>query len=353
MVSEEVPNSSELLYTRSDQNLSRTTRHTPITTTTTTASGFTRGDDEDDSSDSSDSQLSNSERPSTGSKRKVLDVEKVRGLNRLRGQLEEMLSRPVNDRTRDAFHSECPPNRRLYVQSDRGSGVCTLVRAMCKAHKVNLMVIPVEIDVTFKDDMFLHILEYARLIQPCVVFFDRCDFWWSQHAYPARGEKFIMWMRTFRDLDTENIWFLYSCDSALDIQHIAFRNYISFRNIHEYKLEEEDRWKLYCDNFRRMLHKLRQTYTIVPPNIDDIIESALEEIYEVCREYAHELESFTASMILEFCQRVMESARTRGINQTELVERVEIVSVIPVYNDFTFVRHAISGTEPGAIRWSI
>lgn len=305
----------------------------------------------DDGEEVSDDSYSSASSPLASSR--ILRVEDVYGLHRLRGHLEEMLTQPKDISTRNAFTEECPPQRRLFIKSDPGSGVSTLVKAMCKRHKINMLIVPVDIDVTFRDDMFLHIIEYARLIQPCVVLFDRCDAWWSNQWFSTRGEKFIMWLRTFRNIDKDNVSFIFSGSEFIESTHVTFRNYIGFRTCLENGTEENDRLACYCGNFKRMIHNLRESFELLPTDIEEIIEDALSSIYELCKEYAADQQGFTPSMIREFCERVMASARTRGINTTGKLEKLEIVDVIPVYNDFTWVKNCIERTTPGTICWRL
>lgn len=280
-----------------------------------------------------------------------IELEHVHGLYKLRAELESMLCQPGQSRTRGAFNVDCPPERRLYIQSDRGSGVSTLVRAVCKRNKLNLMTIPIEVDITFKEDLYLHVIEYARAIQPCVVLFDRCDVWWNNQWYNQRGEKFIMWLRTFRQLERESCWFIFSCDSPLEVHHQAFRLYIGFRFCVEFSSKEEDRWKCFTDQFKRLVFGLKNSFEVLPDDIDSTLDSALEAINEACREYAHSMEAFTPSMICEFCERVMKVARKRGISQTKPLEPLDIIDVLPIESDFSFVQSSIESTAPGMIIW--
>lgn len=278
----------------------------------------------------------------------------IRGLHKLRAELEVMLVHQTAARTAALYTSGNPPRRTLYVQSKRGSGVYTLVKSMCYTRKFNLIRIHLASDITFTEDMYIHIIDFARLIQPCVVLFDRCDFWFRPESYPMRGEKFVISHCGYPSLPEEEVFFIFSGDTPLPSTHLGFREFISYRHIVESDITLEERTSCFLSVFEAWIGQMRHAGTdAVPEGIDKIIADYLPGLQEACREFADKWEMFTPGMIKVFCDRVIEVARTRANNEALPLpdQPIYIYAAFPIESDFTFVESLIETTTPGRIVW--
>lgn len=249
-----------------------------------------------------------------------------------------------------------PSHRRLYVQSDRGSGVCTLVKSMCNSHKYNFLRIHITSHLRISDEMFTTLIDYARTIQPCVVLFDRCDFWFRPDTYPAYGEKFVLAHGGYPNLAAENVFFIFSCDAPLTTMAEGFREFIAYHHVVESPLNPEERWKCFKDFFSTWIQNMRENAQELPANIDQVIKEYMEGLSAYCLTLAERYDRFTPGMVKTFCERVMHTARTRAANEVLPLHdesSIQIQQAFPVEDDFTFTENLIETTTPGRIVWKV
>jgi hypothetical protein len=286
----------------------------------------------------------------------LVPEELVRGLFKLRGELEQMLLHHSSNRTSAMFPPMLPPSRHLYVQSERGSGVCTLVKAMCQSHKYNFLRMHITTDLTFREDLFTTLIDYARMIQPCVVLFDRCDFWFRTETYQLRGEKFVLSHAGYPSLPSENVFFVFSCETPLPLTGDGFRDFVSYHHVVESPMQADERWKCFRDFFQVWIKNMRDNANELPTNIDQVIAEYMEGLSDYCVTLADRFQHFTPGMIKTFCERVMHTARTRASNEALPLQehsQIQIQQAFPIEDDFSFTENLIETTTPGRIVWKV
>lgn len=204
---------------------------------------------------------------------------------------------------------------------------------MCQEHDFpyNFIRVHLTSELKFDDDMFVTLIDYALLIKPCVVLFDRCDWWFRPDNYALRGEKFVLAHAGYPHLVEENVFFIFSCDIPLPIMHGGFREFISYHNFVESHLDQDDCERCFHHFFTEWIMNLCQQAPIMDQQRDEYSQWLIKCCKQLAGKYSH---FWTPGMIKTFCERVMQVARRRAVNQAgTAVVVVEIELAFPRKSD--------------------
>lgn len=280
---------------------------------------------------------------------RVCEPDEVIGLYALKSRLDCMLVYPTLSTTRDFFNEFMPPERHLYIASDRGSGVFTLMRAMCKKYSKNLLRLTIGLDGIVSRTFFADVIEYACRIQPCVVMFDRCDPWFDANPwYSTRAEHFELAYNAANVQSSNDVWFVYSNQTLLLTTDPHFRRFIGYRFAQETGFSLLDLQRCFalflCEMGRQ-----------ISPTRDAHLD--MSEITANASAFAKNYKAFTPGMAKEFCMRIFAHARDRAIQRHWIAvpdptcTDVDPNEMLPTVEDYTFVTDSIAKICPGQIEW--
>jgi hypothetical protein len=152
-----------------------------------------------------------------------LALNEVVGLAEVKKRLEEMTMMYASENFRQMFVRGSPPERTLYVRSEKGSGIHTLVNAVCKRTGVNLIRVNYGVEPHWNDKLFVALLDFASAVQPVMIFFDRCDNWFTKEGggYDHRGDKLILALQSHEDIAGRNADVMFVVSGSTPLANMA------------------------------------------------------------------------------------------------------------------------------------
>lgn len=253
------------------------------------------------------------------------DLEALVGLSRLTERLHRMISAYTDPNTRFLFAPRTAPDRKLYVMSTKGSGVHTAVSGVCKRAGVNLLRVQIPTDISWTDDFFAMLLDYAIAIKPCVILFDRCDFWFMNtrevQGYHLRGRFFEYAYRAHPTIEcgAEDVWFIFSMSRPLSQMPENFQMLVGPRNeTHIDPLQVEQVVECLRYEFKKRLESIQQAALDAHPTIQDrtrgYFATAFMSLMQHCGTIGPQFSLYTPGMIHEYVENVFAAARNRVLD---------------------------------------
>lgn len=329
-----------------------------------------------------------------------LALSEVVGLVEVKKRLEEMVIQYTNERVRRIFSSGgTPPERTLFVRSEKGSGVHTLVNAVCKKAGVNLLRVSYALEPKWKDDFFVQLLDFALAVQPAMIFFDRCDHWFMNKGewWLHRGDRLLQALQGNDQIESRraDILFVMSCNTDLVAMNEYFIRWVRpYRKVVHIKMgEDESRECLYqalsahINDIERAAMEIHDNHVQEYGGIVDASAGTLAReranIQAECQKKRLEMkqlavkhaeyfaDSCTPAMICEFVNKTIDSARLREIrremNGTAAApsssidghgdadlgsdQALNMLRLVPQASDLVKVIRSIDNFGPGTIQW--
>lgn len=308
-----------------------------------------------------------------------LSFGEIIGLKEVKSHLEAMLVPFVDPRKKLLFSvgQQSQPERTLFIRSEKGSGIHTLVNATCKKSGVNLIRVNYGAENEWENRFFTKLLDFALAIQPVVVFFDRCDAWFLEkgEGWRHRGDKFILALEGNASIANgrADVMFVVSASEYLPSMHPRFSQWIKPYRVakHTGFTEIEAQQCLYqalTMHINEVQTKIQDQHAINMLEYGGLVDAArgeneqLQKIVKECeikRLQAKDLSAkvgvrfkdWTPAMIALVVNRAIDMARTRELGKSETNTYYDIINLVPTTHDITAVINSIQKTEPGTIVW--
>jgi hypothetical protein len=251
------------------------------------------------------------------------------------------------------------------------------------------------------DGFFIHVIEYARQLQPCVVLLDRCDVWFSGDVvnkesghimspggWRPRGQRFVMAIENVPRLaqGLDNVWFIVSSAHHLMECDSDFQGWVGRRSLIQTAMLTEERADVFVQAINVLLDGMhecnhdflrqRQSHLLEEdergvPQVDEATVAAVQQqtqqsaqdfaqaketaawgFRSISLEWAEAHPAFTPRMVYQYVRRVAEAARCRAMQAAVAERPLEPLDAMPNEDDITTVNGLIACTRPGIIEWS-
>lgn len=321
-----------------------------------------------------------------------LALGEVVGLERARKQLAAMMLQYSDRRFRSVFVKGTPPERTLYVRSETGSGVHTLVNGVCKQAGVNIIRLNYGVEPHWSDKLFVELLDFAMAIQPVLVFFDRCENWFMMEGggYNARGDRFIQALQSHEEISSgeAHIMFVVSSSKPLGALAEPVKNWIKpFREVTHHGMERHEAVRCleqalvgYVNDLEKAViesvaNQRAQEYGGVFDAIHDeaapvSVSSAVaasafpapeyesgffndvrRQVKGSAEQFGERLVTYTPAMIKQVVNKAVDLARTRMLEEAQASgKECDLHFVIPLAYDIDCALNA-TVVEPGSLKW--
>lgn len=311
-----------------------------------------------------------------------LSFGEVVGLNSIKESLQEMLAPFVDARKRVLYSvGQSQPERTLFIKSEKGSGVHTLVNATCKKFGVNLIRINYGSETEWEDSLFTKMLDFALAVQPVVVFFDRCEAWFSKDGpgWSFRGDKFLLALEGSASIAAgrADVMFVVSSCVHLSEMNGRFSQWIKpYRSVSHTGTEECDSKEclyqalnMHINDIQSKMQKQHHQSMLEYGGLVDAsrgeaehLEKCLKECEsrrvaakELASKYGIHFKAWTPAMIGQVVSRAIDTARTRELKRVDSMASsaysYDLLNLIPTAEDLATVVKAIQKPEPGRIIW--
>ena len=308
-----------------------------------------------------------------------LALNEVVGLTEVKQRLEEMVMMYASENFRQMFVRGSPPERTLYVRSEKGSGIHTLVNAVCKRTGVNLIRINYGVEPHWNDKLFVALLDFASAVQPVMIFFDRCDNWFTREGegYVHRGDKLILALQSHEDIANRNadVMFVVSGSTPLSNMTEPFKALVRpFREVTYRGMSNEEAGEClagmlieYANNLEKAVmdrhaQKAQEYEGLMTSATQTDLDASryqeetrrtFNEIRRQSREGAERLgqgfTTFTPAMLKELVNFAVGIARCRELKRSKAAgEECDLISLIPLEVDLVAARDSMKVT-PGSI----
>lgn len=308
-----------------------------------------------------------------------LSIGEIIGLKEVKGQLEMMLVPYIDSRKKLLFSvgQQSQPDRTLFVRSEKGSGIHTLVNAVCKKSGVNLIRVSYGAENEWDNKLFTKLLDFALAIQPVVVFFDRCDAWFAKdgEGWRHRGDKFILALEGNASIANgrADVLFVVSACEYLVSMHPRFVQWIKpYRSVQHKPFDQVEAQQFLYQTLNFHINEIQNTiqthHNLCMSEYGGLVDAArgemeqLNRVIKMCdekrlqtKELAAKIcpnfKSWTPAMISMVVSRAIDIARTRELSRQEPSTHYDIVNLVPTAMDVVTVINSIMRTEPGIIEW--
>lgn len=304
-----------------------------------------------------------------------LGATEVVGHAKLRDSLDELLVAHINPGLKDFYLDGIPARRTLHLTHAGGTGVRSLITSVCRRYSVNLLRLTHAMDVCWRDDSRVaNVLDAAILLQPCVVFFDKCDGWFGEAGYPHRGEKFVLALKGRPTVLSESsqVYLIYSgVDSMDSMVPFARRLFGVGITILCPPLDSKEvatcvfrKLTAYMDQLNTRIREACQSEIIGLGGAE--ISGEWAGVYSkserICRDMAvalaPALTQYTPAMISEYMVEVFRRGRERSLATAKLVGNMgsneiarALMASIPCAEDFQRVSERVLRADPNQIVW--
>ena len=308
-----------------------------------------------------------------------LSIGEIIGLKEVKTQLELMLVPYVDSRKKLLFSvgQQSQPDRTLFVRSEKGSGIHTLVNAVCKKSGVNLIRVSYGTENEWDNKLFTKLLDFALAIQPVAVFFDRCDAWFAEkgEGWRHRGDKFILALEGNALIANgrADVLFVVSASEYLASMHPRFVQWIKpYRSVPHRPFDQTEAQQFLYQALNFHINEI-QTAIQAHHNTSmleygGLVVAASEEMEqlnkvnklcdekrlqtkELAAKICSHFKGWTPAMISLVVSRAIDMARTRELSRQEPSTHYDIVNLVPTTIDVVAVINSIMKTEPGIIVW--
>lgn len=305
-----------------------------------------------------------------------LALDEVVGLSEIKTKLEEMTIMYANESFRQVFVRGSPPERTLYVRSDKGSGIHTLVNAICKRSGVNLIRVNYGVEPHWDDKLFVALLDFASAVQPVMIFFDRCDSWFAaaSEGYRARGDKLILALQSHEDISSRNADVMFVVSNSTPMAEMAdpfkqlirpFREVtyrgmteaeagaclagmlLSYANSLEKAVMEKHAQK--AQEYEGLMTTAIQSDLDTPKYYEEVFGDIRRQSKEGAQRLGKGFTTFTPAMLKELVNKAVDIARNRELKRAAASgEDCDLINLVPLEADLTAARDAVRVT-PGSL----